>query len=169
MLLNTSPPFTPPRVRQRLATEPGAREARPRFLITDHGCQFRNSFQTAIEAGGITLVRGRVGSWRINANVERLFRTLKLWQRLSLWMLNSRGVQRKLHAYRTWYNHHRPPGALGVRTPEEAGSGRDTPTPIVFRKDGEIEPVVAVSREHFSGDPHMPLLHLRLTTTKRAA
>ena len=147
MLLNTSTPLIPLRVRHRLATEPGAREARPRFLITDHGCQFRDSFQTAIEAAGTTLVRGRVGSWRINAKVERLFRTLKLWQRLSLWMLNPRGVQRKLHAYRTWYNHHRPHGALGVRTPEEAGSGTDPPTPIAFRHRGEMAPVIGVSRE----------------------
>ena len=108
------------------------------------------------------MVRGRVGSWRINAKVERVFRTLKLWQRLSLWMLNSRGVQRKLHAYRTWYNHHRPHGALGVRTPEEAGRGTDPPTPIAFRHGGETEPVINLSREHFRGDPHMPLLHLRV-------
>ena len=153
----------------RLVNRTVHREGRPRFLITDHGCQFRDAFQTAVEAGGTTLVRGRVGSWRINAKVERVFRTLKLWQRLSLWMLNSRGVQRKLHAYRTWYNHHRPHGALGVRTPEEAGRGTDPPTPIAFRHGGETEPVINLSREHFRGDPHMPLLHLRLTTTKRAA
>ena len=56
-----------------------------------------------------------------------------------------------------------------MRTPEEASNGTDAPTPITFERSGKIVPVIAVSREHFSGDPHMPLLHLSLTTTKRAA
>ena len=45
----------------------------PRFLITDHGCQFRRRFKRCIESIGITHVRGRVRCPTFKGKVMRLF------------------------------------------------------------------------------------------------
>ena len=42
------------------------REGRPRFLITDHGCQFQKVFEAKLNLLGVKLIQGRVGSWHIN-------------------------------------------------------------------------------------------------------
>jgi len=59
--------------------------AAPRFLNSDHGTQFRGRFQRVCQSWGATHVRGTVGVWQLNAEVERFFRTLKAWQRRA-WM-----------------------------------------------------------------------------------
>ena len=49
---------------------------KPRFLITDHGTQFRKRFGRAIKVMGITAVKGRVRWPMFNGKVERLFKTV---------------------------------------------------------------------------------------------
>jgi transposase InsO family protein len=49
----------------------------PRFLVTDHGCQFRYRFRQSIMKLGTALVKGPVRSFRFNGKAERFFRTFK--------------------------------------------------------------------------------------------
>ncbi len=84
-------------------------EASPMLLISDHGSQFQRRFKEACEHQGIihVRVRGKVRVWQLNGKIERFFRTLKSWMR-STWMIPSTdGMQRRLNAYRIWYNEHR--------------------------------------------------------------
>jgi hypothetical protein len=154
----------------RLVRKAARREwKRPRFLITDHGCQFRQIFEESMEQVGITLVRGRVGSWRLNSKIERVFRTLKLWQRLVLLGLKPRTIHRKLDDYRLWYNGHRPHAALGILTPDEIVRGYKPPEPIPIRRRGEIEPVIRLERHHYGGDPHLPVIEIDVRLRRRPA
>ncbi|MFH1604456.1 MAG: integrase core domain-containing protein [Pseudomonadota bacterium] len=105
----------------------------PRFLITDHGCQFRRQFKHTIEALSITHVQGRVRSASFNGKAERLFRTLRQWYRLSLLPLSLRSFQRRLDRFRAWHNIARPHQSLDAMTPEEVWSGTALPEPIPLR------------------------------------
>jgi putative transposase len=154
------------RLIRRVARREGRR---PRFMITDHGCQFRQVFEESMEQVGITLVRGRVGSWRLNSKIERVFRTLKLWQRVVLLGLKPRTIQRKLDDYRLWYNRHRPHTALGFSTPDEVARGFKPPKPIPIRRHGEIEPVIRLKRHCFGDDPHLPVIEIDVRLRRRPA
>ena len=153
----------------RLVNRAVRREGKPRFLITDHGGQFQGSFEDAIQAQGTTLVQGHVGCFKLNAKVERLFRTLKIWQRVSLLALNTRSIQKKLTSYRLWYNRHRPHGALGVLTPDEKAADCKPPETTAIRAVGEVEPLFRIRRENLRGDPRLPVMSIRLELHKRAA
>lgn len=52
----------------------------PRFLITDHGSQFRESFADLVHALniGIDVIRGPVQRPQFNGKIERFFRSIKL-------------------------------------------------------------------------------------------
>ena len=53
---------------------------RPRFLVCDHGCQFRKWFRERLELrSGVTPVSGKVRCPTSNGEVERLFRTFRGW------------------------------------------------------------------------------------------
>ncbi|MEL6796501.1 MAG: DDE-type integrase/transposase/recombinase, partial [Planctomycetota bacterium] len=54
-------------------------EGAPRFLVTDHGSQFRSRFRSRVQGLGLTHVRCQVRTWHLNAKVERVFRDLKHW------------------------------------------------------------------------------------------
>jgi len=92
----------------------------PRFMITDHGCQFRCRFRHALRARRVIHARSPVGTWQFNAKIERFFRSLKFWQRGTLLVPSVRLIQKRLDAYRVWHNAHRPHAALGLLTPNEA-------------------------------------------------
>ena len=76
----------------------------PRFLITDHGCQFRWRFRTEVGELNVKVVRGRVRCPAFNGKVERFFKTFRIWQRRTLLPLTLTGIQRKLDAFHHWYN-----------------------------------------------------------------
>lgn len=136
------------------------RESKPRFLITDHGCQFQKVFEDRISKFGVKLVQGRVGSWLINTKVERAFRTLKLWQRLSLMVLSTHSIQRQLNMYRVWYNRHRPHTSLGILTPNEAVAGHRFSEAVPIHRRGEVDPSFQVTRDHLGDDPHLPVIKI---------
>jgi len=69
---------------------------KPRFLITDHGTQFRRQFHAKLGGMGIHHVRGRVRAPYLDGKMERAFRTFRIWWRLVLTGLSQRGIQRKL-------------------------------------------------------------------------
>jgi transposase len=88
-----------------------AARAAPRFVITDHGTQFRRIFENALVSfANTTVVRCRVHDFRLNGKVERFFRTMKEWARLTLfaWFADrhavARSIQKRLDAFAHWFN-----------------------------------------------------------------
>ena len=120
----------------------------PRFIIADHGCQFRRQFRNANAAIGITLVRGRVSSAAFNGKVERLFRTVRQWLRFSLLPMTLGGVQKRLDRFRSWFNQARPHQSLGAMTPDEVWQQATLPEPIPLRAGEEQSVFVDVRRRH---------------------
>ena len=57
---------------------------KPRFVITDHGTQFRQQFGSAMKKTGIIPVQARVRAPYLNGKLERAFRTFRIWWRLVL-------------------------------------------------------------------------------------
>ena len=55
----------------------------PRFIITDHGGQFAESFMAKLKHRDITVVKGKVRQPSFNGKIERLFRSLRLWLRIA--------------------------------------------------------------------------------------
>jgi len=148
---------------------PRGGECKPRFIVTDHGCQFWDQFETAVEQRGVTHIRGQAYTSRLNMKVERIFRTMKLWQRLTLLAMNLRSIQKKLTMFRTWYNRHRTHMALGLLTPDEAAAGCQLAEPVAVRAAGEIEPWIKVARENMRGDPRLPIMSIRVKLYRPAA
>jgi transposase InsO family protein len=89
----------------------------PRFLVTDHGCQFRAWFRRLVEKRGIALVKGRRRSCQFNGKAERFFKTLRIWQRFTLFAWKLDWIQRRLEIFRDWYNTQRPMWIHAGRTP----------------------------------------------------
>jgi transposase InsO family protein len=61
----------------RLVQSAARKFGTPRFLITDHGTQFRNRFHAAMAGLNIRHVKGRVRSPYLNGKMERAFRRSK--------------------------------------------------------------------------------------------
>jgi transposase InsO family protein len=142
----------------------------PRFLVTDHGTQFRRRFKEGLRECGTTLVKGRVRSCEFNGKVERFFKTLKLWQRMTLWAWKTDWIQRKLDAFMEWYNAERSMWILDGRTPEEAWSGKNLPEAIPIRANDPAHPLFRVTRRRYRGDPRLPVIDIRVSQqVKRSA
>jgi len=107
-----------------LVKNAAGRHGAPKFIITDNGGQFRKQFGRAVRRQRIRHVRTRVRNPFLNGKIERFFRSLKLWQRLTLMVATAGGIQRRLDSFAAWYNTARPHSALGIRTPEEAFTGK---------------------------------------------
>ena len=137
----------------------------PRFLVTDHGCQFRYRFKRSVKRLGIAVVKGPVRSFRFNGKAERFFRTLKLWMRPTLfaWFPDkvrvARRMQRQLDCFRDWYNARRPHQSLGARTPDQEWTGDGIPTAIAIRAR-EPQPIIHVARR--GHDLRLPDLDIRI-------
>jgi len=141
----------------------------PRFIISDHGAQFRNSFGRACEQRGIKHVRGKVGVWQLNAKIERFFRTLKAWQRRAWIAPNPRSVQRRLDAFCAWYNEYRLHSAHGL-TPNEAAMQIERRTePMTIRQKGDVEPTIRVTRQSVRGDPRLFYLDIDVRLKQKFA
>ena len=125
-----------------------------RFLISDRGSQFRRRFTEACASDGLKHVKSKVRSWKINANIERFFHTMKIWMRTT-WMVPTQPrMQKRLEQYRTWYNQHRVLGAHHAHTPEDKSEGRE-PKPILYTARGSIEPQIFATRQSARGDPKL--------------
>ena len=140
----------------------------PRFLITDHGGQFRKSFTTRLKPIGVAAVKGKVRQPSFNGKVERFFRTMRLWLRSAVLPIGIASLQRELDRYRAWYNEHRPHAALGGRTPEEVWHGVDMPEAIPIRVSDADEIDVHVQRRSFGGDPALPIIAIRVERKEAA-
>jgi transposase InsO family protein len=112
--------------------------AAPRFLVTDHGSQFRAQFHQRIETLGVTHVRCQVRTWQLNAKVERVFKDVKAWVPRSVMPMSTNAVQQRLDAYRDWHNRFRPHTAHGSLTPVEAEQGVPVLETVTFRQRGGV-------------------------------
>jgi len=133
---------------------------KPRFVITDHGTQFRRQFRTAMRKAGIIAVQARVRAPYLNGKLERAFRTFRVWWRLILTGLTQRGIQRRLDEFGAWFNEHRPHSALHGRTPQEAWEGRVLPEPVPIRARDQSQPQIEIRRRHYRGDPRLPVVEI---------
>ncbi len=145
-----------------------ATHGKPRFLVTDHGCQFRKRFHRYVDTTlGITHVRGKVRSWTFNGKVERFFRTLKLWWRLTLfpWAFDKVGMARRmqlrLDVFQDWYNIRRVHQALGGLTPDQVWTESGPPTAVAIRAN-DPQPEIHIRRHRYRDDPHLPDLELEI-------
>ena len=141
----------------------------PRFLITDHGPQFKKVCRAAARSLGTTPVHSRVGGWQLNAKIERQFRTMKHWRRRAVLPLGRRALQRRLDAYRHWYNDLRPHAAHDALTPAEASVKMTLPKPVVYRRQGKVEPVISVRRRRVRGDPYLFVPEIDCPTKRQDA
>jgi transposase InsO family protein len=140
-----------------------------RFLVTDHGCQFRKRFKDAIKNKfGVTLIKGRVRrACAMNGKVERLFRTLKAWQKLKLLFMSERSIQKKLDVFRKWYDTERPMYVLGMKTPEETWNGTVLDEPVLTPERDPIKPAICVTKKSFEGDPLLPVFRIDVVGLRR--
>jgi len=141
---------------RRMAKEFG----KPRFVITDHGTQFRRQFRSAMKRTGIIPVQARVRAPYLNGKIERAFRTFRVWWRLALTGLRQRGIRRRLDDFGAWFNEYRPHGALQGRTPQEAWEGRCLPEPVSIRARDQLQPQIEIRRRHHRGDPRLPVVEI---------
>lgn len=146
------------RVMVELVKEATAMWGHIRFIIVHHGPQFRKRFKKALDCNDPkrTVVRGKPKNPKFNGKAERLFRTLKLFQRLAFIPLGIERVQARLDSFRSWYNEHRVHQAIDGRRPEQ-----------VWRVDALLprrkilsrnphKPTIDVRREHHDDDPFLP-------------
>ncbi|MEM1109975.1 MAG: integrase core domain-containing protein [Planctomycetota bacterium] len=138
------------------------RYGRPKFLITDNGCQFRTVFREAIKPMNIRPARGKVRQPNFNGKVERLLKTLRIWLRPTLLSNSVPGIQAQLDNFQKWYNQHRPHSANGGLTPDEVWHGDLPPEPIPIRSRDHQEPNIKVQRRSCRGDPGLPIVDIRL-------
>jgi len=147
----------------RLVRHAVKESGKPRFLITDHGCQFRRVFREAMKKRlRIRHVRSKVRTPYLNGKMERAFLPLKLWWCGVLPSLAIRSIQRRLDDYQFWYNEHRIHSALGVLTPQEAWDGTEPPAPIPIRAADQRCVQVFVTREKCRGDPRLRVLQINI-------
>jgi len=145
----------------------GVAQALPRFLVTDHGCQFGPRFRRALARKAVALVKGRRRSCQFNGKVERFFRTLRLWQRVTLFAWRLTSIQRKLDLFRAWYNAERPIYSLGSRTPDDLWAGAHSPAPLPLRQNNPVKPALSVRRVAYRGDPNLIALNIQIVRSVR--
>jgi len=144
----------------------------PRFLVTDHGSQFRSRFRQAVKRKGVAHVQGRVRCCQFNGRCERFIRTFRIWQRVTLFAWRLPSIQRKLDVYRDWYNRERSIHGLGHRTPDEIWNGVPDPihAAVPLRENDPVKPALSVERRHFRGDPNLIQLDIQIVrSVKRSA
>ncbi|MEM8756745.1 MAG: DDE-type integrase/transposase/recombinase [Planctomycetota bacterium] len=138
-------------------------ETVPRFLVTDHGSQFRVRFRSRVQGLGLTHVRCQVRTWHLNAKVERVFRNVKRWARRAWLPLASAAIQHRLDGYRDWHNRFRPHTAHGILTPIEAEAGRPLPEPRLVLQRGGEQPRITLHRRHVRGDRRLAYPVIRVS------
>jgi transposase InsO family protein len=145
----------------------------PRFIITDHGCQFRETFAKLVRGLklGINVLRGPVRHPQFNGKVERFFRTMKLWQRLAAlqWLLGVQFIQRKLDFFRDWYNQDRVHQGVHGLTPNEAWAGTKRPEPVRYFARDKLNPIFTVRRRDFQDDPYLPIFDISVSADQKTA
>ena len=141
----------------------GEIDAPPRFLVTDHGSQFRKPFHRRIESGGSTRIRCQVQTWHLNAKVERVFRDVKDWAKRSSLLPTEESIQQRLDAFRDWHNDFKPHAAHGTLTPSEADRRAPPRDTMRYFQKGGVEPWIRLHRRSVRGDPRLCYPVIRVT------
>ena len=134
-----------------------------RFLVTDHGSQFRACFHQCMWTLGITHIRCQVRTWQLNAKVERVFKDLKSWARRSVMPLGTKAVQGRLDSYSDWHNRYRPHTVHGTLTPSEAERGALTIETVTYRQKGGVESRIKMHRRYVRGDSRLAYPVIRVS------
>ncbi len=143
---------------------------KPRFVVCDHGGQFKDRFRKSVMDLGISLVQGRPHHPEFNGNVERLFKTFKLWQRVAMLFTSIESLQAAIVNFRNWYNSERRHQAIGGLTPDEVWDGTDRSEPKRYLASSEVQPVFRIQRGNFGGDARLPVFDIRVVQMlKRSA
>jgi transposase InsO family protein len=145
---------------------------KPRFLVTDHGTQFRSRFRQAVKRMKVELVKGCIRSCQFNGKAERFFKSFRIWQRVTLFAWRIPSIQCKLDVYREWFNHERPIFGLGCRTPDELWADADSPAQaaVPLRETDPLKPALDVRRVAYRGDPNLIQLDIQIVrSVKRSA
>jgi hypothetical protein len=146
----------------------------PRFLVTDHGCQFWDQFTDALQRLNKSLSKHSckdvihtqgVDAKRFNGKVERFFRTFKVWKLMLVCAFGLGPIQRRLNVYQRWYNTQRPMLVLDGRTPDEAWRGVNLAPALATRENSPFKPAISVARTHFAGDLELPQLNIQIVRT----
>ena len=92
----------------------------PEIMNTDQGSQFTSqAFTGLLKEHGIRISMDGKGSWRDNVFIERLWRSVK-YEEVYLHAYDTvSDSQNGIGRYFDLYNHRRPHGALGRRTPDD--------------------------------------------------
>jgi transposase InsO family protein len=92
-------------------------DVRARFLIHDRDASFCAAFDQVLTDAGITVIHSAIRAPRMNALMERWFRSLRaeLTDRTLIW--NIPHLRVLLREYESFYNQHRPHRALGQAAP----------------------------------------------------
>ena len=133
---------------------------KPRFIITDHGPQFRQQFWSAMKGMGIIPVQARVRAPYLNGKIERALRTFRIWWRLVLTGLTQSAIQHRLDDFRAWFDEYRSHCALHGLTPQEAWKGHCLPKPVPIRARDQLQPQIEIRRKHYRGDPRLPIIEI---------
>jgi hypothetical protein len=157
--------------------------ATPRYLLSDKESMFKSrGYRRWCRRRGIRIRYGAVGKHGSIAIIERFFRTLKNdCTRRILVSFRRVEVRRELGHFMRWYNHHRPHGPLGVRTPDEVYGGlapacerprlelrsrwprrskcASPQAPVDVAASGDRPPQLMVA--FFGGRRHLPVVSLR--------
>ncbi|MEM1186178.1 MAG: DDE-type integrase/transposase/recombinase [Planctomycetota bacterium] len=136
--------------------------ARPRFLVTDHGSQFRRRFRATVEKLRITHVRCQVRTWHLNAKVERVFRNIKAWARRTPLLPLTHAVQARLDGFRDWHNGFKRHAAHDIQTPNEEEEGLPRSKTTRYFQRGIVEPTLRLERRCVRRDPRLcfPVINL---------
>ena len=142
---------------------------RPRFVITDHGSQFRETFRAAIDDLGITHVRCSAGAWHLNAKEERVNGSPKAWARRAMLLPSIDAIRRRLAAYAEWHNRFRPQAAHGSFTPCEVEAAIHSNKPVRPEHHGETHPSIGVRRKSVRGHPRLTCTRVTVPQTRKRA
>ena len=106
--------------------------------------------------------QSKVQNPRFNGRCERFFRTLKLWQRLTIFFVSLFDIQSKAELFRGWYNEHRVHQGVNGRTPNEVWNNTPPTVPVRYLALDHMHPVFSVAREHLGADPNLPVFDIKL-------
>ena len=94
-----------------------------KYLIHDRDPLFTKSMIEMLAWAGGKSVKLPPESPKLNAKIERFFRTLKRWLRLSCLIPTEARNQERLNEFQIWYNQYREHGEHPAHTPNEQLAG----------------------------------------------
>ena len=138
-------------VRTFLGRVMGKAKAKPKYLISDKGCQFWcGGYKRWCQRKKIKPRFGAIGQHSSIAVIERFNRTFKQFNRsLALVSMAQKSFRDECVCFMDWYNEHRPHATLNGKTPNEVYSKEKFPA----NRKPRIEPREKWPRASFCAKP----------------